>query len=264
MVLAYIDESGSPNINDESKIYSMTAILIKEEDFKKIDILMSNLREQLCYEYKLSPNVEFHVKELLKNKKKDKMKKEFKHLTYEKRLEIYNKRLEIIDNLNLTIISVALFKKELQKEEKDPRFWANLMLIERLQMFVQELARCDFVTIFMDDEGVWNQDKLDILKKAIYSKEHPSDIKIRNIVPKIYFLKSKESMGIQIADNVAFCVRRWLRYIVYQNQLEELDKINNKCFDLVKCKFREFPDCLQKGLKIYPNDYLEIIREKLV
>ena len=51
--------------------------------------------------------------------------------------------------LNLTIITVALFKRELE-EGKDPRFWANLMLIERLQMFVQDLTRCDFLTIFME------------------------------------------------------------------------------------------------------------------
>ena len=263
MVLAYIDESGSPHMNDESKIFSLTAILIKEEDFQQIDTIMSNFREQLVFEYQLNPDVEFHVKELLKNKKKDKMKKEFKRLTYEQRLEIYKKLLEIIEYLNLTIISVAIFKNELEAG-KDPRFWANLMLIERLQMFVQELTRCDFLTIFMDDEGVWNKFKIDILKKAIYSKENPSYIEIRNIIPKIYFLKSKESMGIQIADNVAFCVRRWLRHICYGEGSEELDEINNICFKLIKNKFREYPDCLQKGLKIYPNDYLEIIKEKLV
>ena len=263
MVLVYIDESGSPHLDDESKIFSMTAILIKEEDFQQIDTIMLNFREQLAFEYNLDTEVEFHIKELLKNKKKDKMKKEFKHLTYEQRLEIFKKRLNVIENLNLTIFTVAIFKTELE-EAKDPRFWANLMLIERLQMFVQELERCNFVTIFMDDEGEWNQYKLDILKKAIYSNEHPSYIKIRNIVPKIYFLKSKESEGIQIADNIAFCVRRWLRYIIYQNELRVLDKINEECFNLLKCKFHKFPDCLQKGLKTYPNDYLDIINEKLV
>jgi len=112
MVLAYIDESGSPHMNDESKIFSLTAILIKEEDFQQIDTIMSNFREQLVFEYQLNPDVEFHVKELLKNKKKDKMKKEFKRLTYEQRLEIYKKLLEIIEYLNLTIISVAIFKNE--------------------------------------------------------------------------------------------------------------------------------------------------------
>ena len=212
MVLAYIDESGSPHMNDESKIFSMTAILISEEDFQQIDTIMSNLREQLVYEYNLNPDVDFHVKELLKNKKKDKMKREFKQLTYEQRLEIYKKRLAVIENLNLTIITVAIFKRELEEGE-DPRFWANLMLIERLQMFVQESTRCDFLTIFMDDEGEeWNNYKINLLKTAIYSKEHPSRINITKIIPKIYFLKSKESMGIQIADNVAFCVRRWLRH----------------------------------------------------
>lgn len=34
MVLAYVDESGSPHYKDESKIFSLTAILIKEEDFQ--------------------------------------------------------------------------------------------------------------------------------------------------------------------------------------------------------------------------------------
>jgi len=263
MVLAYVDESGSPHYKDESKIFSLTAILIKEEDFQQIDTLMSNFREQLSFEYNIDPDAEFHIKELLKNKKKDKMKKGFKHLAYGQRLEIYEKIFKLIKNLNLTIITVALFKKE-WGEDKDLRFWANLMLIERLQMYVQELIRCDFLTIFMDDEGEWNQYKLDILKKAIYSKEHPSDIKIKNIVPKIYFLKSKESIGIQIADNVAYCVRRWLRHIIYQEGIEELDEINDKCFDLIKNKFREYPNCIQRGLKIYPDDYLEKIKEQLV
>ncbi|KKN32837.1 hypothetical protein LCGC14_0809890 [marine sediment metagenome] len=137
------------------------------------------------------------------------------------------------------------------------------MLLERIQMFTEDLSGHHAI-LFMDHENTeWNEKKIGILKGAIFFPEnHPSYIKIDRIIPTIYFQDSTISMGIQIADALCYCIRRWLRYTIY-NKKGEIDKINIKSFELIKEKFHKYPDCIQKGLKIFPSKCLDKIRKSL-
>jgi len=267
MVLVYIDESGSSSLKDKEKLFVLTAILVKEENYKDIDISVANFREEISYTYNIPYNFEIHISALLDYNKSN----DFKDLSYQERMEILEKIYLPLEKLNFKIISVVLLKDEWEPREESEeeeqmkiRFWVNLSLLERIQMFTKDLGNNSYAIIFRDDENdKWNQRKLDILKSAIYYHEYnPSYIKITNIIPTIYFLESHKCMGIQIADAVGFSVRRKLRYTIYENE-GEVDKINNKSFELIKNKFHKYPDCLQKGLKFFQKKCLDKYKDRV-
>ncbi|MHA2010241.1 MAG: DUF3800 domain-containing protein [Promethearchaeota archaeon] len=264
MVLGHIDESGNPSLKDKEEIFVLSAVLIQEQNYQNIDLTISNLKERLSYQYNIPDEFEFHVLSLLANRTKRNKPSAFDNVSYNERRNIYLTWHKSLKNLDFKIISVAILKKELTKEF-NVRFWANLFLLERIQMYTQELTGNHQAIIFMDSESEeWNQKKINILKTAIYYPEnHPSFIKFKNIVPNIYFLDSGSSMGIQLADSVVYCIRRWLRFTIYGKE-GEIEKTNNKCFEIIKKKIRGYPDCLQTGLKIFPKKDMTKVRNCLL
>lgn len=263
MVLIYVDESGNPDYKDSEQLYSLTAILIKERDYKKIDTELMNFKKKCSKKYDLKENFEIHMREIVADSEKieENEGKTLKSLSWEQKKEFLKNLFNTIKKLEFRIISVVVLKDKMDSEI-DIRFWTTLPLIERSQMHIQKLFPKNFGIMLMDSENKeWNQQKLTILRDAIDQAYDKSDIEIKNIVPTMYFLDSSLEMGIQIADAVGWCIRRWIRYLFYGKG--EMDVINNRNFNLIKNKIHEYPDCLQKGLKIIPKECLEVIKRNL-
>ena len=258
MVLVYIDESGTTSINDpENKIYVLTAILIKEQNYKHIDIGLSNFKELCASSYGLPQNFEIHIKDLFKPAKI------FKKFSLRDRTNIFTQIFKLLSILDFNFISIAILKDKLSSSD-DVRFLANLNLIEIIHTFLQDLKQNNYGIIFMDNENEkWNQQKIEILRESIFDKNFLPNINIENIIPTIYFLESGSSMGIQIADIVCYSIRRWLRHTIYKIKTKK-DKLNNKGLSLIKSKLYNYPNCIQIGLKLFPEAYLKEIKDKLL
>lgn len=88
----------------------------------------------------------------------------------------------------------------------------------------------------------------DIINHGTYYKKN-----FQNISPFIHFLESASNNGIQLSDAVAYSIRRFLRKKVY-GLYSNIDQYNDNIFtNLIKLKFRNYPNFLGSGLKIYPN-----------
>ena len=133
MVLVYIDESGSSSLKDKEKLFVLTAILVKEENYQDIDTSIANFREEISYKYNISYNFEIHISALLDYKESN----DFKDLSYQERMEILEKIYLPLEKLNFKIISVVLLKDEWEPREESEeeeqmkiRFWVNLSLLK--------------------------------------------------------------------------------------------------------------------------------------
>ena len=70
MVLIYIDESGTIDYTDGTRIYLLNAILIKEEDFMNFYLNMITEKERIAYKYNLkNSNFELHASNLFSQEK---------------------------------------------------------------------------------------------------------------------------------------------------------------------------------------------------
>lgn len=135
MVLIYIDESGSPDYKDSENLYALTAILIKEPNYKEINITLNKFKEECRIKYNINENFEIHIKYLLGNPVNDNLK-DFKNISWDDRKIIFEKIYETLSKLDFKIISIVILKDQLNNP-LDLRLWANSLLLERIQMHNQ-------------------------------------------------------------------------------------------------------------------------------
>ena len=132
MYLIHIDESGKPNLKDKEN-YILSAFIVNEEHWFCINNDLNDLKKKIFSSLSSDPlDVEIHIKDIVHGGRK------FKGIPEPNRYTMLDEIYSLIENMQATLISVAIMKKKIRKQSFDIEMWAFKLLFERICMFLVE------------------------------------------------------------------------------------------------------------------------------
>ena len=247
--LIYVDESGSSHKNDsENFIYS--ALIIHECNWWDINNNVVHIKKR-WFPNKEPSDIEFHVTDIVGHKK------EYRNMDFNNRYAMLEEIYRMIGYSSLDIISVLIEKDRLTNANFDVGGKALTYLYERLTLFLKKVLPItedspyprEYGFIIMDsikdsvDERM-RDNMVDLLTHGTFYVD-PS----LYLIEDIYFTKSHYRNMTQLADCIAYCIRRKHRH---SNNI--IDQRFDIFYSLIEPKFdsNASGEYLGYGLKIFP------------
>ena len=261
--VAFFDENGDSDmkyivkcyhkgvkIDDFSKHFGLSSVLIRLEDFEKIRNDIINLKNKYwppngCYQYKTGlKKVCFHSREI------------------RKQAEAFSKNViggtNFMSDLNdfMESLPISITYSFIDKEKhyeiyknyaQSPYVLAVSFILERL--VTKQLKDTDRVIIILESRGKKEDDKL--LKHIMYILDHGTYYVSAGQFKKIsgvYFNPKrmpkddkKSYFGLEIADLCGYPIFKYCR-----------NGTKDKAFKIIEPKIYSFPNIMGRGLKIFP------------
>ena len=243
MYLMYIDESGNKNPNDSEIWYVLAGVIISEIHWKVVNEEVDNFKRALFPSANID-KLELHMHHILQKRGL------FSKLNDERVKEILTQLYQLIHNLPVTIIAVAINKRELvmNYQYRDPLTDAWTFLTERFHNFLDkscdENGVIDYGLLMIDQQTQSNDKDIRQLLRSLQS--HGTGFQpIDNVIEDPISGSSQLKNALQLADAVAYCVLEYVKkdaeFISYLNIIEDV--------------FDKGPDgqILKYGLKIFPE-----------
>lgn len=237
--VVYADESGDLSFEDREYPVFVLAFCI----FSKCEYLTDVVRHIKGLKFA----VWGHDMTVLHSKKIRTQAGDFRFLQGLSQREIFMKSLsQAIQDSPFTVISTGIDKRLLQERYANPANPYDLGLeycLERLYRFLQEKNQKGRTTYIVIESRMDNQNQeLDrafqkiIEKNKMLQDQYPLKL--------IFGNKKANSVGLQIADLIAYPIGR---YVLKPHE-------ENLAFKIIEQKLHKYPNYLQTGLKIYPQN----------
>lgn len=234
--IIYADESGDHSMKEVYKEHPVFVLAFCI--FKKVDYInqIKTAFSQLKFDFWGHDIVVFHSHRIRKQRD------EFRILN---NLEIQKSFLDELNKaiirLPFTIVATVIDKRELKEryaEPENPYELALAFCLERAHRFLQEEKQENETTHLVVESRGLKEDK--DLKQAFKRISYNQQISTFDI---IFADKKVNSAGLQLADLVAHPIGR---HVINPEQ-------ENRAFDTLEQKFREYPSYVGRGLKIFPT-----------
>lgn len=264
MYFAYLDESGNPSKKDKSsEIYILVSILIHEEKWKSINRELKNLRREiwkdLMNETEPSDKFEIHLTEICNRKGYFSCLENNEILLF----KILNKIYLKISTLDIKIISSIILKDEFDKMNYSNTIneWAFTLVVERLNRYIEHFYPVNsrqYVLLIMDSINKFEDNKrreqiqeLMLCGTGHGWKEYPE-----YIIETPFFVSSRFHNGIQLADSIAYLLRRYVRKVLNINPDSYFNKYCVPLMKYISPLFDGYPILVNNiGIKIFPHKY---------
>jgi hypothetical protein len=231
MYLINIDESGKPILKDLEN-YILSAFIVNEEHWFCINNDLNDLKKKIFTTISENPlNVEIHIKDIVHGNRR------FKGIPSQDRFSMLDDIYTLIENMQATLISVAIMKNKVRKKSFDVEMWAFKLLFERICMFLteanQHLQKANlpkqYGLLLLD--AINTAYDLKVRKKYMrFFREGTEHVQNEFLLEDVLFVESHFRNLTQLADATAFCIRRNLRPSnTYKDQkfAEYFNKIEN-------------------------------------
>lgn len=208
MYLMYVDDSGTSDINDDTKFFVTDGAIIHENDLNSMKDDIQNYKD-VEFTGQLQ-GAEIHVYDIYKEKKA------FAGIPLSKRTDLLQKLYSIINKIPMTTIVIGIDKQKFIRRHSDPDEildYGYMLLVERFDNFLND----------KNDNGIIRIDRSTDIHQPFLNSLDTRVLKIINkvrkrgtrwqsaatsIVEEPLFLPSHCRKGIQIADAVAYCSTR--------------------------------------------------------
>ena len=246
MYLIYVDESGTVNIDDGTKLYVLSSLIVHEYEWREINEKIDQLK--LMFFPNHNPgDFEFHMSDIAHKSGF------FKEKSKEELFEIVKEVFNLISEINCTIICVVI-KKEMIGDPKKIEYMSLQFLLERFERNLEEKNKDkenkDLGLIIMD--RIERRVDFNRLKTIRDVKNQINNIygKDSFLIEDPVFVNSLYRSLIQLADAVAFCVQR-----IYQKP-NDITLLFRQCFEKIKSKFavNSRGEIEGAGLKTFPSE----------
>ncbi len=195
-------------------------------------------------------DVEIHIKDIVHGSRK------FRGISRHDRFAMLDEIYSLIENMQATIISVAIIKTKIRKRSFDMEMWAFKLLFERICMFLTEANLHLQKASLPKQHGLLLLDAINtsydlkVRKKYMkFFKEGTEHVQNEYLLEDVLFVESHFRNLTQLADAAAFCIRRHLRpsntykdrkFSEYFNKIEKLfNKDSNEKY--IGCGLKLFP-----------------------
>jgi len=242
--LTYIDESGKPDRTDSENEFVLAALSINESAWKRIDKKVTDLKSKFFPE--LDPDsFEFHTTDMMHRRGV------FRSLSIETRLMIIEGLLMIVSETGCHISSVIVKKDELENSDLDVGMFSMKLLFERLCRF-HDMANSknseedeEYGILLIDSVNEKYDNKLRVKIREL-CKKGSGRTKNRYLIEDPIFVDSKYRHLSQLADCVAYCIRRKHRGDLNNPKDGETFE---KFYKIIE---KGLPKCKRCGIKVFP------------
>lgn len=265
MYFAYVDESGNKDINNkQNKLYFLTAIIIHEQYWDWIHQESKNLKSKIWSLVKpkglqVDPpeDFELHMKEI--------SRKEGYYSTIGdsdiKLKTIWRELYSFISKLFIKIVTIVVHKKHfINQNFLGVGKWAFKLLIERLNRFVMDNhpEKEQHIMIVMDsvDPEFDAQKRCEIEGFINYGTGQGWEEFPEQVIETPFIVDSKIHSGVQLADLVAYLVRRYAMKYFGLNPDAFFNKFCDNLMALIENKFYRHESYALKGygMMIFPRN----------
>lgn len=253
MYLSYVDESGKPNMKDPEKDFVLIALTINEKSWNEVNEQICNLKKRYFPDCDIS-TIELHATDIMGHKRS------FKNIPLKVRLNLYREIMEFVAGIEC-FINIVIVRKELLGRSIDVNQIA-IELLYRLSSFIKE-KNCDGQTTNHKEYGLLIIDSVNTnydnktKAKIRFISDSPTCSDERYVIEDPFFVNSGNRNILQLADCVAYCVRRKFRAIISSDDdLEFFDDM----FNFIQNKIQKHNGCIEGyGIVFYPTRYDSII-----
>jgi len=259
MYLMYIDESGDtiPLSQNGKKFLVLTGCIIQENDIHNIEEKFREIKGK----YYQDPDIEIKSN-FLRYANPDLMENSPLKLNSKKKYDELEKEIaDFLKDINVTLYSVVVHKEPYwsQYPAQNPYHIAYVFLLERFQKYLKQKDSLG-ICIIDPREGQTEKHFMGNELSSLHEKMRHGDgsiwTKCPNIIEKLLFSQSDQTIGIQIADLFCYPIYHVFEYDKKPNgywrfkelSLPKLYKHEGK-IDGYGLKF--FPDKTKKDLKFF-------------
>jgi hypothetical protein len=259
MDLMYIDESGDtiPLSQDGKKFLVLTGCIIKEEDMHAIEEKLRTIKHKYYQDSDIEIKSNFlrYANPDLKEYSPLKLNSKDKYNELEKEVSDFLKEIDV------TLYSVVIHKEDYwsQYPAQNPYHIAYVFLLERFQKYLKSkdsLGICIIDPREGQTEKHFMENELSSLHEKMRHEDGSVWTKCPNVVEKLLFSQSDQTIGIQIADMYCYPIYHVFEYDkkpgdywrFKELSLPKLYKYEGK-IDGYGLKY--FPDKTKKDLKFF-------------
>ena len=202
-MLVFIDESGHPHPKDPTTRPVLAAVCFRESESRNISRLLFSIKRSLLGDERAGK--ELKANEILNSR------------TFNRRPELRELVAEIFDqiqNLDVTIFAVVMEKPQTEIPRDSvylPRQYRYIL--QRANALIAGEQAMAFVLV--DGDGS-QYGGLSAKLERYLNRSHEGQA-MTNVVDTPYFVDSRYTMGIQLADLVAGCVRQYQEAELFRN-----------------------------------------------
>lgn len=246
MQFIFIDETGNSGFdldNVEQPFHILFGVIIEHKLLPMIQNELIQIAKDF-YEDSDKSDFEFKGFDLYKGKSFNKNKKVVE------RIAITEKIFSIFSRHNLKTITIIIDKQNLKKRYKNPMHPHQLafrFMVERFEIYLIQskkygLMVCDEIK---EHEQSLIED-LESFKRQGTSMGSCENI-VQNILDSVHYVKSHNSLGIQLSDVGTYFVGKYFRLLIKQNSLkEELTRSEKQINEMIE------KNLIDREIKIFP------------
>lgn len=237
MKLIYIDDSGNTGkkLDDELQpLFLLGGFIIDEDDWKNVDKNIEKIKEK----YDLV-DTEIHAIDVINGKKGT----PYKHWNYQKKLDFFSDMLAVINEHNLKIVFFSVKKQNFKsyfQVKYGKGFEQQFNISPYLLAFSYILQISDSYLLENNSNGMLILDEQDEWKKPakktfniLRTTVDEPEIKIEKLLDRSFFVDSSESNMIQLADIVAYNLKRYFECDIKDlNDSKKNERI--KLYEIIK------------------------------
>lgn len=215
MLICYLDESGNTGLrldDPDQPVHVIAAILVRED---RVRIMVDRLDSLAASAPTATPLTEYRGQEIFSGTGP------WTGLEPRQRVREYAKALSVLGEVDAAVAHASISKIQLAAKDyhlsPNPHLHALQFLTEEIQVWVAKQSHplCKWVMLVADENHEQQQYSMDLIRNMQsadrYIDNRPrSSIRLDNYVDSVYFAKSDQNRGIQIADLVAFIIHRSL------------------------------------------------------
>ena len=248
MQFIFIDETGNSGLdldNIEQPFHILFGVIIEHKLLLTIQNELLEISKQYYPDIYEKSNFEFKGFDLFKGKSFNKNK------TVEKRIEITQKILNIFNKYKLKTITTIIDKKKLKTKYSTPEHPHQLAFKFMVERFEKYLDKNDKLGLMVCDEIKEHEQNL-IEDLELFKKEGTSIGNYDNTIPKnildsVHYVKSHNSLGIQLCDVGTYFVGKYWRIQIKQNSLkEELSRSETQIKNMIE------RNLIDREIKVFP------------
>ena len=268
MYIAFIDESGTPNLDDlESKFYILAAVVMKEPGLNYLHNECESVKQDIweIVRTKSDPKsypakFEIHMddingrRNLFQNLKND----------IEMWLKVARKVYDLISRLYIKIISTVIVKEDFRREGRENvQKWAFELLVEKINRYIESESENDHGLLVMDSVDIKTdiEKRQQIIEFLEIGTGHGWEEFPERIINFPFIVDSRVYNGLQIVDAAVYLLRWYLRKVYRINPKSFFHKYSEDLIRKIANKFLGFPHITTDTVKFFPTSFNDIPKE---